>query len=251
MNFLNFPIIKRMVPSIRKNTRIIFKKHIFWANIDGISYLLDIRQKQDREFYFKKKYEQENFNFIYKNNFFSKPFIFVDIGCNIGIYTLIIGKKFKNCKHIFSFEPILESYNSLRSNIKKNTIENITSTFNFALSNKEGKAKMTSFKKKNQIQLTKFEINKKGDVDVQTKMFDNLYKFNNEYIFIKCDVEGHEYKIIEGMKNTLKRNNCLLQIEIFKKNFSDTEKILNDLGYIKIEAGNHKSMSFFFNKMGS
>ena len=110
---------------------------------------------------------------------------------------------------------------------------------------------MISFKKKNQIQLTKFEINKKGDVDVQTKMFDNLYKFNNEYIFIKCDVEGHEYKIIEGMKNTLKRNNCLLQIEIFKKNFSDTEKILNDLGYIKIEAGNHKSMSFFFNKMGS
>ena len=53
------------------------------------------------------------------------------------------------------------------------------------------------------------------------------------------------------MKNTLKRNNCLLQIEIFKKNFSDTEKILNDLGYIKIEAGNHKSMSFFFNKTGS
>ena len=98
MKFNNFPLIKRLIPSLRKNLRLLFKKHIFWTKINDIHYLLDIRQKQDREFYFKKNYEIDNINFIYKNNFFDKSFIFVDIGCNIGIYTLLIGSKFKNCK---------------------------------------------------------------------------------------------------------------------------------------------------------
>ena len=67
MNLYKLPIIKRLIPSIRKNIRLIFRKHIFWANIDGVKYLLDIRQKQDREFYFKQEYETENFNFIFKS----------------------------------------------------------------------------------------------------------------------------------------------------------------------------------------
>ena len=95
MELKNFPIIKRLIPSIRKNLRITFQKHIFWTKIDKIFFLLDIRQKQDREFYFTKKYEVDNFNYIYKNKFFKNSFIFIDIGCNIGIYTLKIGKKFK------------------------------------------------------------------------------------------------------------------------------------------------------------
>ena len=47
MNLYKLPIIKRLIPSIRKNIRLIFRKHIFWTNIGGIKYLLDIRQKQD------------------------------------------------------------------------------------------------------------------------------------------------------------------------------------------------------------
>lgn len=248
MNFFSLPVIKRLIPSLRKNIRLIFRKHIFWANINDIYYLLDIRQKQDREFFFKKKYESGNLNFIYKNNFFKKPFIFIDIGCNIGIYTLIIGKKFNNCKQIYSFEPIVEAFNTLRSNVNRNKIENITNLFNFALSNKDGKAKMSSIKKKNHVQLSKFEIDEKGDINIETKIFDHLYNFNDQYIFIKCDVEGHEYKIIQGMKNTLKKNNCLIQIEIFKKNYNNTEKILNDIGYLKIDIENQKNKSFFFMK---
>lgn len=247
MKLKNFPIIKRLIPSIRKNFRIIFQKNIFWTKIDNIYYLLDIRQKQDREFYFKKIYEANNFNYIYKNKFFKKSFIFIDIGSNIGIYTLNIGKKFNCCKQIISIEPILGAYDRLKSNIKKNKIDSFTSPLNIALSNKDGKAKMRSFTKSNQVQLSKYEINEVGDIDVETKAFDNLYQFREENLFIKCDVEGHECHVIEGMKNTLIKNNCFLQIEIFTKNYDNVEKKLNEFGYINIKQTEEKD-TFFFGK---
>ena len=249
MKFNKFPLIKRLIPSLRKNLRLLFKKHIFWTKINDIHYLLDIRQKQDREFYFKKNYEIDNINFIYKNNFFDKSFIFVDIGCNIGIYTLLIGNKFKNCKQIISIEPIFNTFKRLRSNIKINKIENITTLLNIALSNKDGKAKMRSVSKHNQIQLSKFEINETGDVDVETKVFDNLYKFEKEYIFIKCDVEGHEIKTLEGMKSTLYKNNCLIQIEIFSQNYKKTERILNSLDYFIVYVSEERDTYFFGKKI--
>tara|TARA_B100001057_G_scaffold72718_1_gene66990 strand:+ start:272 stop:1024 length:753 start_codon:yes stop_codon:yes gene_type:complete len=249
MKFNKFPLVKRLIPSLRKNLRLLFKKHIFWTKINDIHYLLDIRQKQDREFYFKKNYEIDNINFIYKNNFFDKSFIFVDIGCNIGIYTLLIGNKFKNCKQIISIEPIFNTFKRLRLNVKINKIENITTLLNFALSNKDGKAKMRSVSKHNQIQLSKFEINETGDVDVETKVFDNLYKFEKEYIFIKCDVEGHEIKTLQGMKSTLYKNNCLIQIEIFSQNYKKTERMLNSLDYFIVYVSEERDTYFFGKKI--
>ena len=245
MSFKNIPIIKRIIPSIRKNLRLILNKEIFWTKINDIFFLLDIRQKQDREFYFKQKYEEDNFNFLDNNAFFNNSFIFVDVGCNIGIYTLIISKKFTNCNKVIAIEPILSTFKRLVSNIKVNKIENLTTALNIALSNEDGKSKMRSISKNNQVQLSKFEIDKEGDIEVDTKRFDNLFNFINENIFIKCDAEGHEYKIIEGMKNTLVKNNCFLQIEIFEKNYNVMKKLLNDLGYTRLASSKEKDTYFF------
>ena len=76
---------------------------------------------------------------------------------------------------------------------------------------------MRSVSKNNQIQLSKYEIDEIGYVEVETKVFDNLYKFKDEYIFIKCDVEGHEIKTIEGMKKTLKKIYVLFKLKYFLK----------------------------------
>ena len=108
---------------------------------------------------------------------------------------------------------------------------------------------MRSVSKHNQIQLSKFEINETGDVDVETKVFDNLYKFEKEYIFIKCDVEGHEIKTLEGMKSTLYKNNCLIQIEIFSQNYKKTERILNSLDYFIVYVSEERDTYFFGKKI--
>ena len=55
MNFLKLPLLKRLIPSLRRRVRLIFNRQIFWTKIDDIFYLINIQEKLDREFYYKKK----------------------------------------------------------------------------------------------------------------------------------------------------------------------------------------------------
>ena len=104
---------------------------------------------------------------------------------------------------------------------------------------------MKSFSKHNQTQLSKFEINENGNIEVNTKVFDNLFSFKGEYIYIKCDAEGHEDKILEGMQKTLLNNNCLIQLEIYEKKYDKTKDILRKFKYKKIATTNEKDTYFF------
>ena len=245
MNFLNFPFLKRFIPSLIRRARVFFNKSIFWTEIDGIYYLINIQEKLDREFYFKKKYEENNFNFISNNKFFEKPFIFVDIGSNLGIYSLSILKNFKNCNKVLAFEPILETYNKFKLNIKKNLREKQIEALNIALSNTNETKKMKSILKNNIMQSARYEISNNGNVDVISKVFDDLYHYNNSNIFIKCDTEGHEYEVMQGMQKNLKNNKCLIQIEILDRNFSKLNLLLNRLDYKLIKKGLDKDSYFY------
>ena len=245
MNFLNFPFLKRFVPSLIRRARVFFNKSIFWTEIDGIYYLINIQEKLDREFYFKKKYEENNFNFISNNKFFEKQFIFVDIGSSLGIYSLSILKNFKNCNKVLAFEPILETYNKFKFNIKKNLREKQIEALNIALSNTNETKKMKSILKNNIMQSARYEISNNGNVDVISKVFDDLHHYNNNNIFIKCDTEGHEYEVIQGMQKNLKNNKCLIQIEILDRNFSKLNLLLNRLDYKLIKKGLDKDSYFY------
>ena len=48
--------------------------------------------------------------------------IFIDIGSNIGYYSLLCSKI---CKKVHSFEPLTENFDILKKNIKINNIKNI------------------------------------------------------------------------------------------------------------------------------
>ena len=52
--------------------------------------------------------------------------------------------------------------------------------------------------------------------NVKTNKLDN-FKFSNKISFIKIDVEGHELKVIDGAKETLKKHKPNLLIEIEEK----------------------------------
>ena len=101
--------------------------------------------------------------------------------------------------------------------------------------------------KNNQIQSAVYKINHNGNVNVISKVFDELYNFNNKNIFIKCDTEGHEYEVIQGMQKNIKNNNCLIQIEIIHRNFSKLNLLLNELGYKLLKKTIDKDSYFYVN----
>lgn len=50
---------------------------------------------------------------------------------------------------------------------------------------------------------------------------------------IKIDVEGYEYKVLLGAKETLKKYNPVIIIECFDKYFEKVNSLLNEYGYVK------------------
>ena len=126
--------------------------------------------------------------------------------------------------------------------------EKIVDAYNIALSDKNGMKKMQGLTVKNYLQYATFGVSEIGDIEVIVKKFDNLYNYQDENLFIKCDVEGHELMIIKGMEKNLKKNNCLLQVEIFEDNFSKTNKKLENYGFRIVGVTNEKDTYFYSNK---
>ncbi|MDC0216912.1 FkbM family methyltransferase [Pelagibacteraceae bacterium] len=245
---LKIPIFKRLIPSLRKRLRVILNKRIFWTKINEIYFLIDIKDKIDSEFYFKKQYEVDNFNFILKNKFFKKNFIFLDVGCNSGIYSLNLLNCFNTCEKVFAFEPIIDTFIKFNQNVKKNNLQKKVESFNFALSNVDEKKKMKTIFKNNINQSAVFEISSSGNVNISSRVFDNSFTFLNKFIFLKCDTEGHEYEVLEGMKSNLMHNYFLILIEIRKKNYKKVSHFLKEINYQLIYKSKEQD-SYFFGKV--
>ena len=140
----------------------------------------------------------------------------LDIGSNIGQWTRPLAKKFES---VVCFEP--------NPNFRECFVKNITEAnvilWPYGLSDKEHKAKQDF----NSTQLE----NKDGDIDCRT--LDSFGLTNVD--FVKIDVDGFEVPLLNGSKQTLSRNNPVINIEMKRDKRSDVvskcESILKDLGY--------------------
>lgn len=130
----------------------------------------------------------------------------VDIGTNIGYYTIIAGKKVGPKGKVFGYEPNMDSFNLLQRNILINNFENITS-INLALSNILGER--TLYFGDNKCTHSFADNRKTGKNEVvSTDTLDNsLKKYGSPKIdVIKMDIEGAEILALEGMAETIERS---------------------------------------------
>lgn len=138
--------------------------------------------------------------------------IVLDIGANIGYYTLVFSKLVDVEGKVFAFEPELENFRLLEKNVLLNKYSNVILE-NVALSNKNGTAKLYLSEERNgmhRIYPSHFCQEKYLEVDMIS--LDDYFKnktLNKEISFIKIDVEGSEFGVLQGMKNLLEKNKHL------------------------------------------
>jgi FkbM family methyltransferase len=156
----------------------------------------------------------------------------IDIGSNIGFYSYVMSKKYKN---VMSFEPIA----NVSQFLKDAEIENIQ-IYNYALSNKDEKSKIYLPKLYGSYQhaYAGLDLNKRNDdyisLDIKTKPLDS-FKFENVDL-IKIDVEGHEISVLEGARKTIYENSPIMILELeerHKKGIIDEccKILLDEFGY--------------------
>ena len=250
---IKLPILKRLIPSISLRLLKILKKNRGYFKVNDFEMFLDFLDPIDREIILSQEFEKQEISFLINQIKSNKINYFLDVGANCGYYSLKISREISNIK-ILSFEPNIEAYSKFLKTLKKNLdLSKKIKLENFGLSDKSAKLKMQSMLKFGYAQTGGTSVINKNLNDKNLTFFadfkvgDDYVKLNKKKISIKIDVEGHELNVLKGIQNIIKKNQCILQIEIFRNNFDDVNKFLQSFGYKNFYEVNNRSNYFYKN----
>lgn len=221
------------------------------VKIDGI--MLSLPMILDYMILVKPDWEKEERQFVTELNLEDDDDrIAIDIGANIGIYTLLLSHLYPKCK-VISIEASPTIFEKLKLNCQLNNLlpgSNLV-LLNKAVSDKDGtwvefyeKHSMSTMSKEFLTSISSKIITNKDDElhkeIVRTVTIDNLAETANinEISFLKIDVEGAEVLVLKGAINILtekKVRNMIIEYHSFE-NYDYAVKLLDEIGYTIINS---------------
>ena len=170
----------------------------------------------------------------------NKKIFLLDCGCNYGFYSFYTASLSDN-NFVISFEASSKTSEDFNKNLYLNNFKNVILnnlavsdvdnnkvSFNESLNDWESSLSHNKFEEK------KLSIINTITIDTTLRKYD----LNDYFVFIKLDIEGHEFQAIKGAKNIIKKYNPIIIIEfskyIFENNknsFDFLESFLLDFDY--------------------
>ncbi len=164
----------------------------------------------------------------------------IDVGANIGHYTLKLSSIVGVNGRVLAFEPIPATFELLASNVARAGVGNVT-LLNAASSDKTEVVGM---------EIPSFEsgldnyymanISDSGDVSCLTLAIDSL-KLQHRVGFVKVDAEGHELPVLAGMRELLLRDKPVLVVELSDDKI---QQFLEPIGYEATVLPNSSNLIF-------
>lgn len=191
-----------------------------WLVSDGVEPYPDMELNvsspfQRRMFYFPRAYWERLMGLPF-GGFLAETLregqVFLDIGANIGFYTLFASRRVGPTGRVFSFEPDPMTFESLERSVALNRYT-WTRCVNVALSNRSGEIPFYTVSDGSAHSLVP-EIERRADrysgkVPVRVARLDDLVREGvldaPRIDLVKIDVEGEEERTVEGMLGTLER----------------------------------------------
>ena len=154
------------------------------------------------EWGFYEKYETALFKSVVR-----KGMVVVDIGANIGYYTLLASHLVGREGKVFAFEPDPSNYELLLKNIEINACTNVLPVQK-AIFSESGRMKL--FLDKSNLgghSLSEANVNNSSSIIVGVTRLDDFFK-NIDYKIdvVKMDVQGLEMNVLKGMTDTINQN---------------------------------------------
>ena len=164
--------------------------------------------------------------------------VVLDIGANIGYYTLIFAKLVGKEGKVFAFEPDPTNFSLLKKNVEINDYKNVI-LVKKAVSNKTGKIKLYLCGDNQGDHRIYDSHDNRHWIQIEAIRLDDYFKnYNGKINFIKMDIQGAEGGAAQGMFNLLKKNNVKIVTEVWpiglKRFGTDAEeylKLLAELGF--------------------
>ncbi len=179
-----------------------------------LKFRFHIKDGLGKDIYYKKGVYAEDHitSFLLENIGIKDEDMIIDIGGNIGWYSLVLSHK--NKPTVLAFEPDIFNFSLLKNNVALNKKDNIR-IFNLALSDTPGKMTLYLYKKHNLGRHSFIrQRNSIGTAEVETIQLDSfLYDqglSERKIKLIKIDIEGYEFAAMSGAGKSLARTEYLL-----------------------------------------
>ena len=130
--------------------------------------------------------------------------VVLDIGANIGYYTLIAAKVVGETGKVFAFEPYPTTFSILEKNVKVNGYNNVI-LVQKAISNKTGKLKLHLWDSASHS-ICDSHGSHQSIIIEGIRLDDYFENYDGNIDFIKMDIEGAENWAIQGMPSLLAKN---------------------------------------------
>lgn len=206
----------------RKYYRAFYKYRIVLGQYQGLKLLLCPANHLDRLLKRQVAFEKEQLKFVLSRIADKQIDCFVDIGANLGLYSLTLAKHAPSLKKVVAFEAQVENFNQLCGNIFLNQLDRKIEPHNVGVSDQRGTVTFlrnvgnstgTSRILETAPEATKFHRFQEELLRVDT--LDTLLSgVADRKLLLKIDVEGHEMRVLAGARETLRNNHCTLQIEL-------------------------------------
>jgi len=135
-----------------------------------------------------------------------KNSIVIDVGANIGWYTLQYARYVGSNGKIYAFEPVKENFQLLKKNISKNGYENVI-PINKAVSNEVSTVKMELSDRIGDHRIVNnVDSTDKTIIEVDCTTLDNSFPHNTKIDFLKIDAEGQDLNVLLGAKRLIDEN---------------------------------------------
>jgi FkbM family methyltransferase len=184
--------------------------------------------------YFLYKSKLENFDLTLISKHINSNSYIVDVGANIGWFTLNIGQIMKPGVKILAVEPDLINLRRLKHSVARSELRDQVQILPIALSNARGVGYLildptnpANHQVGNPSSSTK---------EIQLERLDDVCKDLEDVSLLKIDVQGHELKVLEGGRQTILKFKPTILIEFDNRKGNETTlRVLEMLKEFKYE----------------
>jgi len=154
----------------------------------------------------------ENFESKVINSELKKGMVALDIGANIGIYSLQMARSVGKTGKVIAFEPDPGNYSLILKNIEANGYTNIV-TVQKAVTDVTGTARLFLCREnRGDHRIFDSSVDRES-IEIETVRLDDYLSDRVAVDVIKMDIQGSEFLALAGMKNILANNDVKIITE--------------------------------------
>jgi FkbM family methyltransferase len=184
----------------------------------------------------------------------------LDIGANIGYYSVMMGKIVGGNGKVYAVEPSVSNYHMLNLNLHLNNMEKVVEAFNLGISSRTGTGKFylseksnwhTFYPKVHSNDLTE-SLKDTTPVDVPVITVKDFSAGKRKIDLIRMDIEGYEVEVLDSIAPMLQNNEFSPKIlfEVHRSRYDDKEHNMKPVLKKIFAAGYHTKIlaSLDYNK---